>query len=156
MAKIKCPNCGKDVWDIAERCVNCGFVIKQGENTEKAGDKVEEGGGMGKIKNMSLCFGILDLFFGIMFFFMVLTSDGKFIGNMRITIACFLLILCGVMNFLSIKGKKYGICTVALYALSASYNYICSFWTMAHIFIFLFHIIFMIFVATSLKSYDKK
>ena len=29
MAMIKCPECGKDVSDQAEVCINCGFSIKQ-------------------------------------------------------------------------------------------------------------------------------
>ena len=29
MAMIKCPECGKDVSDQAEACMNCGFSIKQ-------------------------------------------------------------------------------------------------------------------------------
>lgn len=35
MAMIKCPGCGKDISDKAEKCVNCGFVINENIVIEK-------------------------------------------------------------------------------------------------------------------------
>ena len=29
MALIKCPECGKEISDKAEMCINCGFPLKQ-------------------------------------------------------------------------------------------------------------------------------
>lgn len=35
MGLIKCPECGKEISDKSENCVNCGFPIIQKENLEK-------------------------------------------------------------------------------------------------------------------------
>lgn len=31
MALIKCPECGKEISDISEKCINCGFPLEQAE-----------------------------------------------------------------------------------------------------------------------------
>ena len=38
MALIKCPECGKEVSDVASKCVNCGFPLNQSDasNQEKS------------------------------------------------------------------------------------------------------------------------
>lgn len=39
MALIKCPECGKEISDKAEMCINCGFPLKQHENNEMSAGK---------------------------------------------------------------------------------------------------------------------
>nr|DAZ59584.1 MAG TPA: zinc-ribbon domain protein [Caudoviricetes sp.] len=41
MALIKCPECGKEISDKAEMCINCGFPLKQHENNEMSAGKSE-------------------------------------------------------------------------------------------------------------------
>ena len=41
MALIKCPECGKEISDKAEMCINCGFPLKQYENNEMSAGKSE-------------------------------------------------------------------------------------------------------------------
>mgnify|MGYP002678385284 CR=1 FL=1 len=36
MALIKCPECGKEVSDKAEKCLNCGYPIKNRDYEEKS------------------------------------------------------------------------------------------------------------------------
>lgn len=33
MALIKCPECGKEISDTAKNCINCGYVLKEENNT---------------------------------------------------------------------------------------------------------------------------
>lgn len=33
MALIKCPECGKEISDNAKNCINCGYVLKEENNT---------------------------------------------------------------------------------------------------------------------------
>lgn len=33
MALIKCPECGKEISDKSEKCIHCGFPLKQSTNT---------------------------------------------------------------------------------------------------------------------------
>lgn len=33
MALIKCPECGKEISDTAKNCINCGYVLREENNT---------------------------------------------------------------------------------------------------------------------------
>ena len=35
MALIKCPECGKEISDISDKCINCGFPLVQMEEDSK-------------------------------------------------------------------------------------------------------------------------
>ena len=39
MALIKCPECGKEISDKAEICVNCGMKIAEIENLHEVSQK---------------------------------------------------------------------------------------------------------------------
>ena len=41
MALVKCPECGKDVSDQAEICINCGFKIAGTDNLHEMSEKKE-------------------------------------------------------------------------------------------------------------------
>lgn len=68
MALIKCPECGKDVSDKAEVCLNCGFQIAGTENIyELAKKKEEEIVQENSEKNKSIL-GVVIAIVGIVFF----------------------------------------------------------------------------------------
>lgn len=61
MALIKCPECGKEVSDNAEICVNCGFPIIKNTNQKKKNKKQSIYGIIGFVVSLvGMCFGLYE------------------------------------------------------------------------------------------------
>lgn len=61
MALINCPECGKEVSDNAEVCVNCGFPIVKNENQKKKNNKQSIYGIIGFVVSLvGMCFGLYE------------------------------------------------------------------------------------------------
>lgn len=53
MALIKCPECGKEISDTSDKCVNCGYVLNHSAKHEK------KESGNGSLGNISIAFAFL-------------------------------------------------------------------------------------------------
>lgn len=105
MALIKCPECGKEMSDLAEKCPNCGFPIEFNSNTGIPNNPYQQnlqqvGDYTPKQKNSVL--GIFALIFSILGFTFIfgavlaiidlIKKDGK-----KKTCSIIALIICGIL-----------------------------------------------------------
>lgn len=92
MALIKCPECGKEISDAADKCVHCGYPLKKTESPFSIPPLTPEPQYVGnsKIRNKkwfkNIIFGLFALFFAILFFSVYGASYGNSSGSFLRTV----------------------------------------------------------------------
>lgn len=97
MALINCPECGKEISDMAKNCPNCGYCLSKRE-----------------IKNNRICFilGIISFLIGVLFIFV----------NAFWILYGILFIISGIFNVILYKNRTYVIVGGMLYMVIALFS----------------------------------
>lgn len=178
MALINCPECGREISNKAEKCPHCGcpksefetnIVVKPLEKNYSAKEPQENNpskdhhNDMSKITfekstistkytKMRKAFGIADLVIGCLTFLLILTSNEKIIGNMRIAGTSCFFIWCGVLQLWGLHKKSITITSIIFYFIGIIYNLFSAFMVPAHIVFILLMVVFLIFSSISLSD----
>ncbi|WP_329809005.1 zinc ribbon domain-containing protein [Enterocloster citroniae] len=105
MALINCPECGKEVSDKAEKCLNCGYPLQplstRLNNTNENQEQVYKMSRKISII-LNICVGVL----GFLLFCGIVSSDGGFSGNQNASIIAWGSIVGAIINIIYIHIKK--------------------------------------------------
>ena len=102
MALIQCPECGKEVSDQSDKCLNCGFPLKKtGKPAESTGRKNKTG----RSKVVIVLNAGLG-FFALLFFIGVISSKGGISGNQNAAIVAWGILAGSILCLFSIKLKS--------------------------------------------------
>ena len=82
MALIQCPECGKEVSDQSEKCLNCGFPIKKAEKPAESANRKSKTDRSKAVILLNAGLG----FFALLFFIGVVSSKGGISGNQNAAI----------------------------------------------------------------------
>ena len=141
MPLIKCPRCGTEIDNSASAYCNvCG---------KKIANRLKNGW-----VKMRKAFGITDLAIGIMFFLMIISSDGGIENNGRMMGTSWFLLWCGGLQLIGLRRKGATIASIVFYTFGAMYNFACISQYPAHLVIVIIMTAFLILTAVSL-DYDE-
>ena len=107
-----------------------------------------------KWTKMRKAFGITDLVIGIMFFLMIISSDGGRENNGRMMGTSWFLLWCGGLQLIGLRRKGATIASIVFYTFGAMYNFACISQYPAHLVIVIIMTAFLILTAVSL-DYDE-
>lgn len=102
MALIQCPECGKEISDQSEKCLNCGFPIKK---TEKPAESTSRKNKTDRSKVVILLNVGLG-FFALLFFIGVVSSEGGISGNQNAAIVAWGILVGSILCLISIRKKS--------------------------------------------------
>lgn len=114
MSLIKCPECGKEISDKAEKCPGCGYplIVKQSERNALSNKKDN----LKLVKGLNIALGII----GIFMVFGVLSSQGGIDGNRNAAVVSWGILIAVIVGLLAIKlrNKVLAFCVVIPYAIA--------------------------------------
>ena len=139
MSLIKCPSCGAEIDNSVS--VYCNICGKKISNNLKNG-----------WVKMRKAFGITDLVIGIMFFTMIISSDGGIQNNSRMMGTSWFLICCGILQLIGYHRKGFTIASIVFYSLGIIFNFVCMFQYAAHFFIVVIMTVFITLTSVSLSD----
>lgn len=139
MSLIKCPSCGAEIDNSVS--VYCNICGKKISNNLKNG-----------WVKMRKAFGITDLVIGIMFFLMIISSDGGIENNSRMMMTSWFLIWCGILQMLGIHKRGFSIASIVFYSIGAIYNIFCILYYPAHLIIVIMMLVFLILTSVSMTD----
>ena len=97
-------------------------------------------------------FGITDLSIGIMFFLMIISSDGGIENNSRMMATSWFLVWCGILQLIGTHRKGFTIASIVFYSLGIIFNFVCMFQYAAHFFIVVIMTVFITLTSVSLSD----
>lgn len=97
MALIKCPECGRQVSNIAQNCPSCGFPLGEKFKKEKA-----EIRNIGIVKSLYL----IGLIFGFFMFLAAVRSASGIIENMGLAVSGLCLFVGAIISWTSLEKKE--------------------------------------------------
>ena len=100
MSLIKCPECGKEISDKAEKCPGCGYplIVKQSERNALSNKKDN----LKLVKGLNIALGII----GIFMVFGVLSSQGGIDGNRNAAVVSWGILIAVIVGLLAIKLRN--------------------------------------------------
>ena len=115
MALIKCPECGKEISDLAKTCPNCGRPVSP-KNISQYFIKEPK---INNKKDVRFVLNVIALSLSCLVSLLISSSEGGFDGNYELSCAAILLLIPSIIGLCGRRSKVATIVSASFYFFSA-------------------------------------